>query len=122
MIVAELGSTGAEEMSVFHGLLLEKGRNPLRLAPSPALATLQARLGLEPPVPDVPPVPVLFCDVLGAAPPQAIRNRNSISKSGSRQKVGLWQASGFTHRFLQVRYTTERGRWVALYARLDMYE
>ena len=33
MMVLELGSTGEEEISVFHRLLLVKGTNPLRLAP-----------------------------------------------------------------------------------------
>jgi hypothetical protein len=58
MMVLEFGSTGAEEMSVFHGLMLVNGRNPLRAAPWPVPMTLQARLGLEPPV--VPPVPTLL--------------------------------------------------------------
>src|SRR5690349_2046277 len=55
MIAAELGSTGAEEISVFHELLLVKGTNPPRLALCPAFMTLQARL--PPPVPLPIPVP-----------------------------------------------------------------
>ena len=59
MMVAELGSTGTFEISIFHALLLLNGTNPPRLAPWPVVMTLQARLGFEPPVPPVPPVPEL---------------------------------------------------------------
>ena len=70
MMVAEFGSTGAVEMSVFQALLLLNGTNPPRLAPCPVVMTLQARLGFEPSVLPVPPPP-------GDAfvpPPQAASN------------------------------------------------
>jgi hypothetical protein len=56
----EFGSTGAEEMSVFHKLLLVKGTKPFRLAPCPTDMTLHARLLLPVPPPSPPPLPPLF--------------------------------------------------------------
>jgi hypothetical protein len=44
MMLAELGSTGSAEMSVFHKLLDGNGTNPLRLAPWPRLMPLQVPL------------------------------------------------------------------------------
>jgi hypothetical protein len=55
MIAFEFGSTGADEISVFHRLLLVKGRKPFRLAPCPVDITLQERL--------LPPVPPLLPEV-----------------------------------------------------------
>ena len=54
MISFEFGSTGADEISVFHRLLLVKGRKPFKLAPWPVDIPLQARL--PPPVPPGLPV------------------------------------------------------------------
>ncbi|MBZ5546783.1 MAG: hypothetical protein LAO22_02305 [Acidobacteriia bacterium] len=53
MMVAEFGSTGADEMSVFHKLLLVNGTNPPKLALWPVDMTLQARF----PPPEPPPLP-----------------------------------------------------------------
>jgi hypothetical protein len=41
MMFAELGSTGAAEMSVFHKLLVPNGTNPLRLVSCPTVMPLQ---------------------------------------------------------------------------------
>ena len=60
MIAFEFGSTGAEEISVFHKLLLVKGRKPFRLAPCPVDITLQVRLP--------PPVPPWFPELPELAP------------------------------------------------------
>src|SRR5205807_3835305 len=42
--LAELGSTGAADMSVFHKFELGKGTKPFRLAPWPTLIPLQVPL------------------------------------------------------------------------------
>src|SRR5438094_5751674 len=44
MMLSELGSTGAVEMSVFHRLELGNGTKPFRLAPWPTLIPLQVPL------------------------------------------------------------------------------
>src|SRR5713101_2050059 len=44
MMLAELRSTAAEEMSVLHRLLTGNGTKPLRLAPAPVLIPLQVAL------------------------------------------------------------------------------
>jgi len=48
MIALEFGSTGAFDISVFHGLVGTKGRKPLRLAPTPRLITVHARFESRP--------------------------------------------------------------------------
>src|SRR5260370_28606870 len=79
MMVLEFGSTGAEEMSVFQRLLLEKGTNPCRLAVWPVDITLHARL-LPPVPPPEPPVPPLF--PLGLdTPEQAVRTKANASST-----------------------------------------
>ena len=89
MIVLELGSTGAEEMSVFHKLLLAKGTNPLRLAVWPVDITLQARLlppvpPLFPPELPVPPFPpVLFDEV--ETPEQAVSQTICVNRIESNR-------------------------------------
>ena len=80
MIELELGSTGAEEISVFHRLLLEKGRKPFRLAVWPVDITLHARLLLPvlplfPPEPPEPPDPLFLLDDF-ETPEQAVRANN----------------------------------------------
>ena len=42
MMALEFASAGEAEMSLFQGLSVAKGTNPLRLAPSPVLMVLQA--------------------------------------------------------------------------------
>ena len=83
MIEFELGSTGAEEMSVFRRLLLEKGRNPFRLAVWPVEITLHARLLLPvpplfPPEPPELPDPLLLLDDFETLE-QAVRATNQAT-------------------------------------------
>lgn len=83
MIELELGSTGAEEISVFHKLLLEKGTNPFRLAIWPVDITLQSRLVLPvpplfPPEPPEPPDPLLLLDGF-ETPEQAVKTANKAA-------------------------------------------
>ena len=77
MMVLELGSTGADEISVFQRLLLVKGTNPFRLAVCPTDIPLQARL--LPPVP--PPVP-------SAAGATADRS-STVTAAGVRRSVEI---------------------------------
>jgi hypothetical protein len=84
MMVLELGSTGADEMSVFQRLLLEKGTKPFRLAVWPTDMTLHARL--LPPVPPLePPVPPLFPPGFDT-PEQAVKNRARAKSTDRRRK------------------------------------
>jgi hypothetical protein len=48
MMAFELGSTGAEEMSLFQRLSAGKGKNPPRLAPRPRVMELQLEACVEP--------------------------------------------------------------------------
>src|SRR4029077_15396164 len=65
MIEFEFGSTGAEEISEFHKLLLVNGTKPFRLEPCPVDITSHARL----PQP-VPVLPVAFPEPFEAEPPE----------------------------------------------------
>src|SRR5579862_4987203 len=85
MIEFEFGSTAAEEISVFHRLLLANGTKPLRLAVCPDDITLQARLLLPvPPLfPPEPPDPLLLF-VVFETPEQANRPANRASAMTER--------------------------------------
>jgi hypothetical protein len=75
-MVAELESTAAAEISVFHGLLLLNGTNPPKLAVCPAFITLQARL----------PTMGLLGDEGAGVPPQPARKgiSNMVKPNNSR--------------------------------------
>src|SRR5947207_2340026 len=89
MSAAELGSTGAEEMSWFQGLSAGKGRRPARLAPGP-----RPRGVVPPPVgggvlpPDggvLPPPPVCGCRVRpppAPPPPQPAQTKSKAMDDG----------------------------------------
>src|SRR5579872_1848364 len=109
MIELELGSSGAEEMSVFQRLLLEKGTNPFRLGVCPADITLHARLLPPvppplPPEPPEPPDPPLF--VVGfETPEQAIR----LAKKASRITGRMHLAAEQGQRMVRLLSRTRRG-------------
>src|SRR6185295_7012714 len=73
MMADEFGSTAAPEISWFQRLALLKGRNPLRLAPWPALIALQALWLLPPPLPPEPMLEPL------SPPPQSEQARARAS-------------------------------------------
>ena len=88
----EFESIGAEEISVFHKLLLEKGTKPFRLAVCPADIKLQARL--LPPVPPLvpPPVPPVFAAEFDT-PEQAVNN-SARAKGAERARRTLQAEQG----------------------------
>src|SRR3954447_18563646 len=79
MMALEFASTGDAEISWFHRLSLPNGRNPLRLAPRPALMALQALWVApepEPPEPELPeplPLPPLAPEPLPLPAPPVLR-------------------------------------------------
>src|SRR3954470_23220080 len=88
MIVLELGSTGAEEMSVFQRLLPAKGTKPPRLAPCPVDITLQARLPLPVPPPPLPPEPPpLLPPPILEAPEHAVKDAPASNEATKRMNV-----------------------------------
>ena len=83
MMADEFGSTAAPEISWFQRLALLKGRNPLRLAPWPALIALQALWLLPPPEPLPPPLPPEPMLEPLSPPPQLAQARARASSAGS---------------------------------------
>jgi len=65
MMAAELGSTDADEMSLFHKLSEGNGTNPFRLPPWPRLIPAQFGGGFPPPL---AAVTCKFCDADVALP------------------------------------------------------
>src|SRR5271169_122444 len=113
MIVLEFGSTGAEEMSVFHRLPLENGTNPPRLAVWPTVITLQARLPPPvPPAPPFPPEPPPVLPVVCDTPEQAIIERANTQRAGRKRKSFQAEQGQRVIQLLSVPgYIRGRGPW-----------
>ena len=119
MMESEFGSTGAAEISAFHKLLLEKGRNPPRLAFWPGAICWQELLvppvppeppepPPEPPDPPLPPEPLL--DDAVVEPPHAVRNKADKRRQANTQEFQGERGWNIWALFFRVRGLGERER------------
>src|SRR5579871_430753 len=108
MMEFEFGSTGADEISVFHSLLPLKGTKPFNAAPCPALIALQESFWLPVPGPE-PAEP--FAGPALLPPPQAVKAVMASKSKLECRHSAVFRRFGIAGRLSVLRLLYKRSLW-----------